>query len=83
MSQQKWSPAKKATHAQMRYRRLAEVRLNQEIHKLRDEQKKYQEHFARRFKWWIKLMGDSHTPDLPWLVEQDAKFMQTVAPFTW
>jgi len=83
MSQEKWSETKKALHRQMRYRKIEEERLNDKIRKLENERRLYQEHFARRFKWWIELSRKNTTPDLAWLIEQDAKVLQTVTQFTW
>jgi len=83
MSQEKWSEAKKALHRQMGYRQHDKEQFEKKIRQLENEQCLYQEHFARRFKWWIELIGKNSTPSLPWLIEQDAKFLQSVTQFTW
>ena len=83
MSQRKWSEDKKALHRQMHYRQQDVERLEAKIRVLENERRIYQEHFARRFKWWIELIGKNTTPSLPWLIEHDAKFMQTVTHFSW
>jgi hypothetical protein len=37
-------------------------------------------HFAKRFRWWIKLLGEGKAPSLSWLIEDDAK---AIKDFQW
>ena len=54
--------------------------LEQQNHELTHDRELFRDHFSRRFKWWIQLMGDSKTPSLSWLIEADAKELRN---FTW
>lgn len=79
----KWSEGKKALHRQMHCRKIEEERLQTRIRALENERRIYQEHFVRRFRWWIELSGRNTTPNLAWLIEQDAKVLQTLTQFPW
>lgn len=54
--------------------------LNQEINELHIDREKYRAHFIRRFRWWIKLQSEGSTPNLAWLIEDDAKQLRN---FKW
>ena len=54
-----------------------------EVEELRHERRVFREHFQTRFKWWIKLMGENGKPNLTWLVEDDARWLQRVKEWTW
>ena len=43
----------------------------------------FRDHFARRFRWWIELLGKNEKPSLPWLIEADAKQMQSMKWWRW
>lgn len=43
----------------------------------------FRNHFAERFRWWIKLLGESKTPNLRWLIEDDAKAMRNMQLWSW
>lgn len=52
--------------------------LEQENDKLQKDRNKFRSHFERRFKWWIELLGKQSSPNLPWLIEDDAKFLKDI-----
>ncbi len=43
----------------------------------------FRDHFARRFRWWIELLGKNETPKLAWLIEADAKEMRAMQWWSW
>ncbi len=57
--------------------------LEAERDKIRADREKLREHFVNRFKWWIKLLGDSETPSLPWLIEDDVKWLRRMNTWYW
>ena len=57
--------------------------LEEQVNDLRRDRDLFREHFHNRFKWWIKLLGDSRTPSLPWLVEDDAKWLRKFQAWYW
>lgn len=70
--------------------RATEKRLRERIKKLEAERdtlerdrEKFRSHFIRRFKWWVKLLGESQQPSLPWLIEDDAKFLRDIEKWWW
>ena len=83
MSQQKRTEEEKQHARQMRYKFEEISKLNEKIDQLENERRQYRGHAVRRLKWWIELHGKGATPNLAWLIEQDAKFLQTVSNFTW
>jgi len=83
MSQQKWTESRKVLERSRRYHRQDVERLEKEITALRAERQLYQAHAARRLRWWIELLCTNKTPRLPWLIEEDTKFLQSVTQFTW
>ena len=54
--------------------------LEQEVANLEADRNLFREHFAYRFRWWIKLVGEKSSPNLPYLIEDDAKWL---FKFTW
>lgn len=54
-----------------------------EFERVDQDRKKFQVHFAARYRWWIELLGKSQTPIIGPLIEKDAKFLQTVEYFSW
>ena len=50
---------------------------------LEADRQKFRQHFIRRFKWWLQLLGDSKTPNMAWLVEDDAKELQNFESWWW
>jgi hypothetical protein len=70
--------------------RAVEKRLRERIKYLETNQAEidadrelFRKHFARRFRWWIELLGKGTTPSLPWLIEQDAKEMRDMKWWSW
>lgn len=57
--------------------------LQNELNEVRQDRQRFREHFIRRFKWWIELIGSQQTPSLPWLIEDDAKELRKFQYFTW
>lgn len=70
--------------------RAVETRLRERIKYLEEQNKElendralFRDHFARRFRWWIELLGKNEKPSLPWLIEQDAKEMRNMKWWLW
>lgn len=57
--------------------------LKRERNDLLDDRAKFRSHFIIRFKWWIELLGKVTRPDVAWLVENDAKWLQTFKKWDW
>ena len=57
--------------------------LEKELEDVRTDRQKFRQHFADRFKWWIKLLGDKETPNMSWLIENDAKWLRDFEWFPW
>lgn len=83
MSQKKWTEEKKRHARQMRYKVEEITRLEKTICELENERRRFRAHASERFQWWTKLLNGKDTPSLPWLIEHDAKFLQSVSYFTW
>ena len=83
MSCTKWTEEEKQHARQMRYKMEEITRLEKTICELENERSRYRDHAARRMKWWIELHGKQSSPSVAWLIEQDAKFLQTVSRFEW
>ena len=79
---------KKKAHAYLNSSKIAKYmqdyqalnRVNDELHADRN---KFRDHFTRRFKWYIELLGNNKYPTMTWLVTEEAKFLSTVKPFSW
>jgi len=50
---------------------------------LRQDRTLFREHFQSRFQWWISLMKEGKTPNMAWLIENDAKWLQRLAYWVW
>ncbi len=83
MSQVKWSDEKKSFTRRLRYKDEEIQRLNELVQRLENERSNYRDHAAKRMKWWIELHGKGSSPNVAWLIEQDAKFLSTVSSFIW
>lgn len=57
--------------------------LESEVEKLKNDRQKFRDHFERRFKWWLSLLGEGKHPVMSWLVEDEAKFMAGVERWYW
>ena len=57
--------------------------LEQELNENKHDLARFQDHFKKRFRWWVKLVGDKSAPSLAWLIEDDAKFLRSVKEFWW
>ena len=57
--------------------------LEQERAELLADRAKFREHFQVRFQWWVKLMKENSSPNLAWLVENDAKWLQQFKYWVW
>lgn len=66
-------------------RRLREriTELEKRTSDLEQERKKFRQHFQKRFRWWIELVGKQTGPKLSWLIEDDAQFLHTVERWWW
>lgn len=67
----------RAVERRLRYHIKA---LEKEKADLEKDRQKFRNHFARRFRWWIELLGKQTAPSVSWLVEADAK---ELAAFEW
>ncbi len=70
--------------------RAVEKRLRERIKELEKENQEvsedrdlFRDHFARRFRWWIELVGKQKTPNMAWLIEADAKEMRAMKWWSW
>ena len=70
--------------------RAIEKRLRERIKLLEEEKsaieadrQKFRNHFALRFRWWLKMLGKNQTPSLPCLIENDAKALNNFSWFHW
>ncbi len=43
----------------------------------------FRQHFAKRFRWWIELLGKGTGPNLPWMIEDDAKVLHKLKSWWW
>lgn len=83
MNNRKWTEEEKQHARQMRYKADEIRRLEEKIKQLESERTLFRTHATDRFKWWIKLLHDGQDPSLAWLVEHDARFLQSVSYFSW
>lgn len=54
--------------------RVAEVEADRDV---------FRDHFSRRFRWWLELLGKSENPSLASLIEADAKQMRMMKWWPW
>jgi hypothetical protein len=57
--------------------------LEADVEELKADRELFREHFRERFRWWIKLLGENSTPVLPWLIEDEAKWLRRFKWFSW
>lgn len=57
--------------------------LEKEKSEIEADRQLFRDHFANRFRWWIKLIGEQKTPNMPWLIEADAKEMRAMKWWHW
>ena len=57
--------------------------LEQELNEIKADREKYRTHFITRFRWWIELLGKGSTPNVNYLIESDAKILNSTKPFWW
>lgn len=50
---------------------------------LESDRELFRDHFARRFRWWIELLGKHSSPNIKWLIEYDAKEMRKMKWWSW
>lgn len=62
----------------------AELRVKtNELYDIREDRRKFREHFELRFKLWIKLLGEKRSPNMEWLVEDDARWLARFQTWFW
>ena len=66
-------------------RRLRErvAQLEKDLSEVEADRDLFRDHFTRRFRWWIKLIGDKQTPNMQWLIEDDAKELRGFKWWSW
>jgi len=57
--------------------------LEKEVSELRDDRNLFREHFINRFQWWVKLQSEKSSPNLAWIIENDAKWLQRFKYWVW
>jgi len=57
--------------------------LEKELSEAKQDRDLFRQHFSERFRWWIKLLGDGKTPDLPSIIEADAKWLRNFKWWSW
>ena len=57
--------------------------LEKEVTELEEDRDRFRIHFATRFRWWVKLIGNQTTPDMAWLIEADAKELREFKFWSW
>ena len=57
--------------------------LEQELDQVRADREIFREHFMRRFRWWVELMGKGEQPNLAWLVENDGRTLNRLKWWPW
>jgi len=73
----------KSMTAKIRYLKHELVMAESTISQLKEERDEFRSHFAQRFRWWLKLLGENGGPSLSWLIEADSKFLQKVKSWYW
>lgn len=58
-------------------------RLEKEKEEILQDRVKFRNHFKSRLQWWIKLLGEQKHPEMKWLIEDEAKFLNTVEQWYW
>lgn len=57
--------------------------LEESRERLMSDREKFRAHFAKRFRWWVELLGNKNGPDLQWVIKDDAKFLTKVDWWFW
>ena len=57
--------------------------LEKEVSELRDDRNLFREHFINRFQWWVKLQSEKSSPNLAWIIQNDAKWLQRFKYWVW
>lgn len=57
--------------------------LEKELSEVEEDRTKYRVYYTRKFRWFIELQGKGTTPSMAWIIEDFAKFFQTVKWFNW
>ncbi len=70
--------------------RAVEKRLREKVRELESElttvkadREKFRKYWAHKFRWFIELQGKSSTPNMPYMIEDMAKFFQDVQWWYW
>ncbi len=74
---------KESNASKIRRLRLRIKELEAEVDGIKQDRKKFRDHFSRRFRWWIELVGKNSNPNKAWLIEDDAKFLKEVDWWIW
>lgn len=57
--------------------------LEKEKDEILQDRVKFRNHFQKRLRWWIELLGENKTPELKGLIESEAKFLNSVEHWYW
>lgn len=57
--------------------------VRQQLDEVEADRAKFRDHFVIRFKWWIKLIGEKSSPNLAWLIENEAQWLRNLKPWSW
>lgn len=57
--------------------------LEVQLDEVRNDRRKFRDHFQRRFRWWIELLGENKTAKISWLIEEDAKCLRSFSWWPW
>lgn len=58
-------------------------RLEKEKDEILQDRVKFRNHFQKRLQWWIRLLGENKIPEMKWLIEDEAKFLNSVEHWHW
>lgn len=59
------------------------AQLEKENMELVNDRALFREHFQQRFQWWTKLLKEGSNPNLAWVIESDAKWLQRFKYWVW
>lgn len=57
--------------------------LESQLEEIKQDREMFRDHFATRFRWWIKLLGEQSKPNLAWVIEDDAKYLRRMQWWGW
>ncbi|MGL5936229.1 MAG: hypothetical protein ACRCZI_11485 [Cetobacterium sp.] len=57
--------------------------LEKELDEVKQDREEFRDHFAKRFKWWLELIGKQQAPPMTWLIESDAKWLRRFQWWQW